>query len=84
MVRLPDGMRDKIAEAAKANNRSMNAEIVARLQDSFEERSVASPRLKANADTIALEIEAIAAEVVRQMRLVVPDQEIAEAVMKIR
>lgn len=31
VVRLPDGMRDKIAEAAKANGRSMNAEIVARL-----------------------------------------------------
>lgn len=27
VVRFPDGMRDRIAEAAKANNRSMNAEI---------------------------------------------------------
>jgi hypothetical protein len=36
VVRFPDGMRDKIAEAAKANNRSMNAEIVARLARSFE------------------------------------------------
>ncbi len=25
MLRLPDGMRDQIAEAAKTNNRSMNA-----------------------------------------------------------
>lgn len=32
VLRLPDGMRDTIAEAAKANNRSMNAEIIARLQ----------------------------------------------------
>lgn len=38
MLRLPDGMRDRIAEAAKAANRSMNAEIVARLEASFEER----------------------------------------------
>ena len=37
MLRFPDGMRDKIAEAAKANNRSMNAEIVARLEGSFGE-----------------------------------------------
>ena len=29
-------MRDKITETAKVNNRSMNAEIVARLQSSFE------------------------------------------------
>lgn len=35
VVRFPDGMRDKIAESAKANNRSMNAEIVARLERSF-------------------------------------------------
>ncbi|WP_104012253.1 Arc family DNA-binding protein [Burkholderia anthinoferrum] len=37
IVRLPDGMRDRIAEAAKTNNRSMNAEIVARLEESFSE-----------------------------------------------
>ena len=36
VVRLPDGMRDRIGEAAKANNRSMNAEIVARIEDSFK------------------------------------------------
>lgn len=27
-VRFPDGMRDKIAEIARLNNRSMNAEII--------------------------------------------------------
>lgn len=36
IVRFPDGMRDRLKEAAQANGRSMNAEIVARLQDSFE------------------------------------------------
>lgn len=35
-MRLPDGMRDRIAEAAKASDRSMNAEIVARMRQSFE------------------------------------------------
>ena len=35
MLRLPDGMRDRIKEAAASNNRSMNAEIVARLEASF-------------------------------------------------
>lgn len=35
MLRLPDGMRDRIAEAAKANGRSMNAEIISRLETSF-------------------------------------------------
>lgn len=34
-VRLPDGMRDAIAASGKENGRSMNAEIVARLEQSF-------------------------------------------------
>ena len=36
MVRMPDGMRERIAEQATANNRSMNAEVVARLQASLD------------------------------------------------
>lgn len=35
-VRMPPGLRDRIAAAAKTNSRSMNAEIVARLEASFE------------------------------------------------
>ena len=35
LVRFPDGMRDRIAEVAKANGRSMNAEIVHRLGESL-------------------------------------------------
>lgn len=37
IVRLPYGMRDRIKLAAEANNRSMNAEIVAALEDKFPE-----------------------------------------------
>jgi hypothetical protein len=36
MLRLPGGMRERISSAAKDSGRSMNAEIVARLQGSFE------------------------------------------------
>lgn len=35
-VRMPDGMRDAIAERAKKNGRSMNSEIVQILQDALE------------------------------------------------
>lgn len=35
VVRLPDGMRDRLKAAAEANRRSMNAEIVDRLEESF-------------------------------------------------
>ena len=36
VVRMPDGMRNKIAEAAKRNGRSMNAEIIFRLEATFD------------------------------------------------
>lgn len=35
VVRLPDGMRDQLKLAAELNRRSVNAEIVARLAESF-------------------------------------------------
>ncbi|KZX95748.1 MULTISPECIES: Arc family DNA-binding protein [unclassified Sulfitobacter] len=36
IVRFPDGMRDQIKAAAEENGRSMNAEIVFRLQRTFD------------------------------------------------
>lgn len=36
LLRLPNGMREQISEAAKAAGRSMNAEIISRLQLTFE------------------------------------------------
>ncbi|RWI85957.1 MAG: Arc family DNA-binding protein [Mesorhizobium sp.] len=35
MLRLPDGMRQRLKEAAESNQRSMNAEIIARLEISL-------------------------------------------------
>lgn len=35
MLRLPDGMRERIAAAAEKGGRSMNSEIVHRLENSF-------------------------------------------------
>ena len=43
MLRLPDGMRDRIAAAATQNGRSMNSEIVARLQDTFSREAQRLP-----------------------------------------
>ena len=37
MLRLPNGMRDQIADLAKANGRSMNSEIIARLMASLDD-----------------------------------------------
>lgn len=40
IVRLPSGMRDQISKDAKSNNRSMNAEIVARIANSSPEKTL--------------------------------------------
>lgn len=39
IVRLPDGMRDRIAAEAKKRRRSMNAEFIARLSDSLSDEA---------------------------------------------
>lgn len=36
MLRLPDGMRDRLKDEARKKNRSMNAEIVSRLGETLE------------------------------------------------
>jgi hypothetical protein len=38
IVRMPDGMRDRIKAEAEKNNRSMNAEIVSLIQYALEDR----------------------------------------------
>lgn len=38
-LRIPAELKARVAESAKAHNRSMNADIVARLEKSFEENS---------------------------------------------
>lgn len=42
IVRMPDGMRDKIRLEAEKNNRSMNAEIIGRLQHSLADEHFAA------------------------------------------
>lgn len=37
IIRFPNGMRDRLKEVAKANNRTLNAEIVARIEQSFQQ-----------------------------------------------
>lgn len=62
IVRLPDGMRVKISEMAKSNNRSMNAQIVSMLQQAMDELTndvVPSPiDIDALADALAPKLAA--------------------------
>lgn len=42
VVRLPEGMRERISEVSKVHHRSMNSEIIARLETSLVEESEAA------------------------------------------
>jgi len=52
VLRFPDGMRDKIKHAAAENGRSMNAEVVDRLERSFR------PDARSLSDLLAAEFKA--------------------------
>ena len=54
VLRLPDGMRDKIGVVARANKRTMNAEIVQRLEASFS--STEEPLQVVNENTAEAEM----------------------------
>ncbi|HED4875492.1 TPA: Arc family DNA-binding protein [Stenotrophomonas maltophilia] len=57
VVRFPDGLRDQIAEAAKSSGRSMNAEIIHRLEGSFSAVLDTDALLKSNLVTFQLAAE---------------------------
>lgn len=42
MLRLPEGMRERLKDLAKENNRSLNAQIVHMLQFAIEETEIAA------------------------------------------
>ncbi|KHL67904.1 Arc-like DNA binding domain-containing protein [Pseudomonas flexibilis] len=51
VVRLPDGMRDRIAEVARLHHRSMNSEIIARLEQSMQQEASLSDDLALRLDS---------------------------------
>lgn len=51
VVRFPDDMRDRIAEVARENHRSMNSEIIARLESSLRQDNVLGRPLPASLDS---------------------------------
>ncbi|MFZ5693298.1 MAG: Arc family DNA-binding protein [Pseudomonadota bacterium] len=60
VLRLPDGMRDKIQALAKASGRTMNAEIVAALQEWISREDEQPARDKALAALMELQAQQIA------------------------
>lgn len=69
VVRFPDGMRDRIASVAKDNNRSMNAEIVARLDASLQ------PEAGTSAESFVRELEFVRHTFERQTKSLTFGQE---------
>lgn len=66
IVRMPEGMRDRIREVAKANNRSMNAEIISLLEwalDHDDQAATADPSPGVLRDILA-EIASLRAELI--------------------
>ena len=70
-LRLPDEMREKLAEAAMANGRSLNDEIIYRLMQTLEREAIRkklSDLLKSQGDRLA-NVEKGIATLVEQLRL---------------
>jgi len=70
-LRLPSGMRDAIAEAAKSGGRSMNTEIVDRLEKSLTD----DPAKTVNAVLMHVGLIQYLARCVEEIALMVPPNE---------
>ncbi|SRR5690606_27087357 len=56
VVRLPDGMRERIADVAKNHHRSMNSEIIARLEQSLIQEGALGDELSLRMDSPDLSV----------------------------
>ena len=56
VVRLPDGMRERIAEVARNHHRSMNSEIIARLEQSLIQEGALGDELSLRLDSPELSL----------------------------
>lgn len=78
VVRLPDGMRQKIALVAKSYHRSMNSEIVSRLESSLRsEPSLMSEEDRAElvrGDETAMEVTPQESAIINRFRQLSPSK----------
>lgn len=78
VVRLPDGMRQKIADVAKNYHRSMNSEIVSRLEQSLhtellfgvsaDDAEENSEETCENQDQIATDLNPVESAIIQRLR----------------
>lgn len=66
-IRMPEGLRDRIRASAEANNRSMNAEILARLEGSYESGQHQQAKLKVDIEELVKStVERILSETIKK------------------
>ena len=58
-VRLPHDLKDKIRQSAELHNRTMTADIVARLEESFKNNKLSDDELSEKLTQILTEIQSI-------------------------
>lgn len=78
-LRLPPELKERIAESAKAHNRSMNADIVARLEKSFDNDN---KQAMLHEEASILAIEHVVSKVIRNAVKGLIEQGVTENVIK--
>jgi plasmid stability protein len=78
ILRLPDGMREHLAEVAERNGRSMNAEVIAALAMYFEHAS--RPRWPVAAESKGYRVDTAIKDLVDQ--LATQHQELTQLIKK--
>ena len=73
VVRLPDGMRERIAEVARNHHRSMNSEIIARLEQSLIQEGALGEELSMRLDSPELSLHE--RELLQRFRQLSPRQQ---------
>ena len=58
-IRLPQELKDKIRQSAELHNRTMTADIVARLEESFENNKLYDDEISEKLTQILTEIQSI-------------------------
>lgn len=83
-IRFPDGMRDRLHAVAKANGRSANAEMVARLEQSLYGDQAPPPAIKVPPPPASsARRDAIALEAMRAIAMKVPISELAATAYRV-
>lgn len=87
VVRMPDGLRERIAEVARDNHRSMNSEILDRLERSLTEPVAESAEITAEevwTPHVGMLVETPAMEPATIARFVMRDQQLFAALHILR